>query len=398
MGEFVNRTVKREQDGSSSHGTDPEFSRSFLYLMTFGVTLGSLCFGYNLVVISGAMLYVQPDFELDTTWQSVIVGAAMFSATVSSLTAGRLADQLGRRMTLLLTSAVCVAGPVLTAAAPSKEVLLVGRLVTGLTFPLTMAFSPLYIVEMSPANIRGRLVTFDQLQVNIGTLSSAVMAGVFSYLPSHCWRSMFGFAVLPGLCFGAAMFLLPETPRWLVARGRSQEASRVLQRIYGCDDVSQELKAIEESVSSDSPTGVCSTLSRVGSTPHVRKALAVGSCLGFFCVWSGVNAILFFSGTIMKMAGFPGEHAVWMQGTGPLAIFISSFPVIWAVERFGRRTLVLISIGGCVLCLIVVSVGFHLTTTHVPHVHDFRGTNDSLLPSLLQVSVCYAHRWVLFHP
>ncbi|KAL8603485.1 hypothetical protein ACOMHN_038626 [Nucella lapillus] len=353
-----------------------KFSASFVYMMTFGITLGAVCFGYNLAAISGAMLYVQPDFDLDTTWQSVMVGAAVISATVSSLTAGYFTDTLGRRMTLLVTAVLCVTGPVISAAAPNKEVLLAGRMVTGLTFPFLAAFCLMHIAEMSPTCVRGRLLAFNQQQVNFGVLLSALMAGAFSYAPSNQWRYMLGFAAVPALFFGLAVYYLPESPRWLIAKGRQSEAATVLQRIYGCDDVKHHLQYIKESLNDvQEPTdNVCSTVSRMARTRHVLKALAVGCCLAFFFAWSGINAVLSYCGTIMKTVGFPVEHAVWVQGMAALASCLSTLPVLWAVERKN----VSLTMAGCAVTLALVSVGFHLTAADFPDVQPLNVTNGSL--------------------
>ncbi|KAL8586533.1 hypothetical protein ACOMHN_055237 [Nucella lapillus] len=188
---------------------------------------------------------------------------------------------------------------------------------------------------------------------------------------------MQGFAALLGLLFATAAFLLPDTPRWLVAKGRQKEAALVLKRIYGNDD-SSRVKDIEESISSGSPTGWCSALSHVLKTPHMRRALAIGSCLTFFFIWSGISVILFFCGSILKSAGFPVEYAVWVQGLAPLAMFIAIFPGILAVERCSRRGVVLVSMGGCALSLTLASVGSYLSATDLPPVNALNGTNGSL--------------------
>ncbi|KAL8586534.1 hypothetical protein ACOMHN_055238 [Nucella lapillus] len=165
-----------------------QYSATFVYLMTFGASLGAMCFGYNVTIISGMMLYAQSDFHIDITWQTLIVGGAVISAAVSAITAGAVADRMGRRLTLLMTATLCVVGPVMASAAPNKEILMAGRVIVGLTLPLTMAYCPLYIAEMSPVSIRGRLTLLNQLQMAIGRLLAAGVAGASSYLPSHHWR------------------------------------------------------------------------------------------------------------------------------------------------------------------------------------------------------------------
>ncbi|PVD25153.1 hypothetical protein C0Q70_15651 [Pomacea canaliculata] len=235
---------------------------------------------------------------------------------------------------------------------------------------------PVYVAEAAPPDIRGRLVTLNQLFITIGILISSIIAGAFHEVPEG-WRYMLGLAAIPGVIQFIGFMFLPESPRWLISKGRTEDARKVLQRIRDSDNIDDELKEVAEAESS-SQTGF--VLGEVLRTPHVRKALFIGSGLQLFQQLCGINTVIYYSASILKLAGFPSGQAIWLVCVPNVVNFLSTFIGVWAVERFGRKLLLVVSFLGVVLALVVLAVGFQLSAIHSPPVNvtlSSMGYNDS---------------------
>lgn len=341
-------------------------NRFFVYMMASFATIGGLLFGYDTGIVSGAMLLIQPHFDLSTVWQEGIVSATIGAAAIFSLIAGYVGDKLGRKKTIMTASFIFVAGAIIMGAAPNKEALLGGRIVVGVGIGFASMIVPVYVAEVAPTDIRGRLVTLNQLFITIGILVSSILAGAFSTIEETGWRYMLGLAAVPGVIQFLGFFYLPESPRWLAMQGYEEEARRVLMRIRGHDDVEEEMKEIRES-EANKEEGVA--ISKIFTTPHVRKALLIGCGLQLFQQLCGINTVIYYSATILKNAGFPPERAIWLVCVPFGVNFLATFIGVWAVERLGRKLLLIISFLGVSVALVVLGLGFLLSAKHSPSIN-----------------------------
>ncbi|CAL1541422.1 unnamed protein product [Lymnaea stagnalis] len=357
-----------EDRSGATAETSPGNTPTFVYVLSSIATIGGFLFGYDIGIVAGSMLFIQPYFELSTFWQEAIVSGTIAAAAVAALVSGWLTDKIGRKLTIMTSSVVFTAGGLLMGSAPTKEVLLVGRIVAGLGVGLASVVVPVYVAESSPVSIRGRLVSLHQLMINTGIIVSSVIAGAFSYVQPDGWRYMLGMAAVPGILQFIGFIFLPESPRWLVSSGRIEQAKDVLLRMRGGADVTEELNEIIVTVdesNQDVAAGVHHWL-KIFKTPHVRRALFVGCGLLFFQQWCGINTVIYYSGTVLKMAGFPIKYAVWLVTVPNFINFLSSFIGLYLVEKIGRRPLLIISLAGTLVGLIILAVGFQFAEENPP--------------------------------
>lgn len=191
-------------------------------------SLSGLLFGYDTGVVSGALLFLKIQYHLSPTMQEVVTSVVLVGAVIGAAGSGRMADRLGRRVLMIATAAIFLIGVLITAFAPDVAVLIGGRIVVGVGIGIASYLGPLYISEISPSDIRGGLVAINQLLLTLGILLSYFVD--YGLSSSGDWRLMFGLAVVPALLLGVGMMFLPESPRWLVAQGSIDEATRALKR------------------------------------------------------------------------------------------------------------------------------------------------------------------------
>ncbi|KAK3743533.1 hypothetical protein RRG08_027401 [Elysia crispata] len=342
-------------------------SQFFVWYLSCFATIGGLLFGYDTGIVSGSMLLIEDYFELTTIWKEFIVSGTVGAAAVFALIAGVVCDYMGRKVSIMLASIVFAGGAVVMGAAESKEMLLGGRIIVGIGIGFASMTVPVYIAEAAPSAIRGRLVSMNQLFITIGILVSSLVAGGFSSMKETGWRYMLGLAGVPGIIQFVGFLYLPESPRWLVTKGHDDKAREVLRRIRDKEDVEEELEEIKVAMEEDKKESGF-VLGRVMSTPHVRKALFIGCGLQIFQQLCGINTVIYYSGTILKMAGFPAEQAIWLV-TIPFSInFLFTIVGVVLVERLGRKKLLVGSFVGVTIALVVLAVGFQLSAEFSPSV------------------------------
>ena len=328
-------------------------NRSFVYIAASIAALGGLLFGYDTGVISGAVIFIKKDFALTTFPQELVVSMVLLGATVGAFTGGRFADRFGRRVTLIVTSIVFIAGAMICASAPSLAILVVGRVVVGLGIGLASTTVPVYISEVSPPEARGWQVSLFQLAITIGILAAYLVD--YAFAKSGAWRWMLGLAAVPGAMLGIGMLFLPESPRWLARYLRPESARAVLVRIRGTQDVESEWREISGSLSHSEERGTWSDLLH----PAVRPALIVGIGLAIFQQVTGINTVIYYAPTIIQSAGLPSASAAILATAGiGLVNVLMTIVAMWLIDRVGRRPLLLTGIAGMILSLGVLGFVF----------------------------------------
>ncbi|KAK6993628.1 proton myo-inositol cotransporter [Biomphalaria glabrata] len=342
-------------------------STVYVWLLTFFAAIGGFLFGYDTGVISGAMLLLRDKFSLSSFWQELIVSVTIAAAVVSALAGGFLNDWFGRKVVTILASFVFTAGAVVLACSSNVAMLVVGRLILGLGIGFASMTIPVYIAECAPAHLRGRLVTVNTLFITGGQFIASVLDGGFSYIKPDGWRYMLGLAGVPSLIQFCGFFFLPESPRWLMRKGRESEAHTILQRLRGTSNVDDEFKEIKNTLQLESLNGDGNTMLRILRTPAVRRALIVGCGLQLFQQLTGINTVMYYSATIIKMSGVSDQQtAIWLAAVTAGINFIFTIVGVWLVERIGRKKLVMGSLIGVTGSLILLAVTFQLVALMSP--------------------------------
>lgn len=323
----------------------------FVYVAAVFSALGGMLFGYDTGVISGAILFIKKDFGLASGLQEITVSAVLVGAVIGAAIGGKMADNFGRRKTIITAAIIFAAGAIGTAFAPSIIPLIIGRIIVGIAIGVASFTAPMYISEVSPVKIRGELVSLNQLAVTVGIVVS-YLAG-YALAKTGNWRMMLGLAAIPAATLGIGMFFMPPSPRWLVSHNLVDRARTVLQRIRGTSDVQNEMQDIEASVQQQSKNW------REILTPMIRPALIVGIGLAVFQQVTGINTVIYYAPTIFQSAGFKSASAAILatMGVGIVNV-IMTIVAMQLVDRLGRRPLLLMGIGGMVASLIFLGLAF----------------------------------------
>ncbi|QDH25840.1 sugar porter family MFS transporter [Neokomagataea tanensis] len=326
-------------------------------LSTFIATIsatGGLLFGYDTGIISSALLQIRAQFDLTTLGAEIVTSTIILGALIGCLGAGPISDRWGRRKTIMLAAALFIIGTFSAAAAGSVTVLSVSRLVLGLAIGAASQIVPIYIAEISPAHRRGRLVVAFQLAVVMGVTFSFLTG----YLLQHAsWRWMFGIGMLPAVILFVGMAFLPNSPRWLAMQGRHDEALDVLLRVRASEDIARD--ELHDIVSQKDRQAPWSELKK----PWVRPALVASVGIALLCQLTGINAIMYYAPTIFAGAGFGESSALLTSVAVGVAMVGATFFGGWAVDRWGRRTLILRMLPGAAVSLVVLGLMFSLHLT-----------------------------------
>ncbi|HVC08319.1 MAG TPA: sugar porter family MFS transporter [Elusimicrobiota bacterium] len=327
----------------------------FVFLAAILAAVGGLLFGYDTGVISGALIFIRQKFALSVFHEELVVSVALVGAACASLAGGRLADYFGRRATLLATSIIFMTGAALCALAPSVGALIAGRIVVGVGIGLACSAVPVYISEISPAPARGWMVSLIQLAITLGILGSYLVDYGFS--SAGGWRWMLGLAFIPGLLLGLGMIFMPETPRWLMERGREEDARKVLKKIRGDANIEAEIEDIGQTLLLAKERGRWADL----LAPSVRPALVIGLGIAFFQQVTGINTVIYYAPTIIQSAGIPSASGAILATAGiGLVNVLMTVVAMWLMDRVGRRPLLLIGTAGMIVSLGGLGLFFHL--------------------------------------
>jgi sugar porter (SP) family MFS transporter len=314
--------------------------------------VGGLLFGYDTGVISGAILFIKRDFALSEGMEGLTVGAVTLGALVGAFVAGVVADALGRRATNIGAGLLFVVSSLVCAVATGSEMLIAGRFLVGVAIGLASVAAPMYIAEVAPAGARGTLVSVFQLAVTVGILVSYAVDT--SLAASGSWRWMLGLAVIPGAMLALGMLPLPDSPRWLVKRGREGDAHAVLHQIRPAAEVDPELAEIRAALAEEG-VGSWSDL----LDPALRPPLVIGIGLAVFQQVTGINAVIYYAPQIFQRAGFASDSVALAatMGIGVINV-LATFIAIFLVDRLGRRPLLVAGVLGMVASLAVLALAF----------------------------------------
>ena len=304
-------------------------------------------FGYDISAINDAVVFMEQRFGLSSLDRGLVVSALLFGALVGALGAGRLADTWGRRRSIVVAGIAAAAGALLAGLAANVPMLLAGRLIIGLAVGVTSAIAPLYIAELAPARSRGPMVALYQLSLTVGILAALAVGVAFS--PTADWRIMIAAGAVPAIAQVLAMAIVPESPRYLAARGRIADARRVLARLRPPGEVDRELEDMTHVDRATADTSFRDVFRRA-----CRPALIIGVGAALMNALVGVGAVIYYSTDIFQTAGV-GSAEVASLAVGAVNT-IMTIVAVFLIARFPRRPLLLIGLTGIVISLVVAGV------------------------------------------
>jgi sugar porter (SP) family MFS transporter len=312
--------------------------------------LGGLLFGYDTGVVSGALLFLHKDFGgLSSFQEELVTSLLLVGAVVGALLAGRVADLIGRRLTVLITAAVFVVGVLLAAFTPTFPVLLAARIIIGLAVGSASMVVPLYIGEVVPPRVRGGLVSLNQLAITSGILVSYLID--YGLSGTGNWRLMFGLAAIPAVLLFSGMLFQKESPHWLIRQERIDEARNVLKRVRNSDDIEDEIRDVQEV--SRRQAGVRELLS-----PKIRPLLFVGILLAVFQQITGINTVIYYAPTLLQGAGFGNSAALLANVVNGCVNVGMTIVAIWLLDKVGRRPLLLSGTAGMAVGMAITACSF----------------------------------------
>lgn len=340
-------------------GVGPQGSVAYVCLLTGVAALGGLLFGYDTAVIAGAIDYLEKHFQL-TAWQKGwAVSNVLVGCMIGAAFAGMLGDRLGRKKILIVSAILFAASAIWSAIPNSLTEFVFARMLGGLAVGAASILSPLYIAEVSPPHIRGRLVSLNQIAIITGMVVIAVVNWLIaspvddSWNVAMGWRWMLGSETLPAAIFLGCLLLVPESPRWLTKQGRQAEAMTVLTRVSGERRASAEMAEIQQALAME--TGAFRELFR----PGVRFALVMAVGLAILQQITGINAVIYYTPTIFKAANVAASQALLQTIAVNVINLFATLIAIWLVDRAGRRPLMLTTSALMGISLALLGASFH---------------------------------------
>lgn len=316
--------------------------------------LAGLMFGLDIGVISGAQKFIQAEFKITDGMLEMIVSVMMIGAAIGALGAGWMSAKLGRKRSLILGAVLFVAGSLLCGGAWSPYSLIFGRVILGLAIGIASFTTPLYLAEIAPERIRGAMISLYQLMITIGILVAFLSDTAFSYTGN--WRWMLGIIALPGALFLIGVFFLPYSPRWLMMRGRKQEAQQVLQKLRGdAQVIGKEISDIEEQLKTPQ-RGIHMFL----QNSNFRRSVGLGVLLQVMQQLTGMNVVMYYAPRIFESMGYNTESQMWFTAIVGLVNVLATFIAIAFVDKLGRKPILYVGFTVMAVGLGVVGTMMHL--------------------------------------
>jgi SP family arabinose:H+ symporter-like MFS transporter len=342
------------------------------------VALGGFLMGFDASVISGVIGFIEVEFELTKIQLGWSVASLTLTATLAMMVAGPLSDRMGRRPVLKIAAVLFAISALASAVAPNFLILVIARMIGGFGVGAALIIAPMYIAEIAPAEIRGRVVSFNQLNIVLG-ISVAFFTNYLILLLGQSdlgwaqalrfdewgWRWMLGIEIAPAVIYFGALFLVPESPRWLAMRGRGDEALTILEKVSGPEQARVDLKLVEDSLVNDAQSSKASF--RQLFKPAMKLVLTIGLAVAILQQITGINSVFFYAPMIFEQSGI-GTDASFMQ-----AILVGLVNLVFTViamaliDKVGRRPLLLAGLAGITICMLTLSYGFGSAKYQLSH-------------------------------
>lgn len=327
--------------------------RRYLYFVTFVAALGGLMFGFETAVINGAIHYVAESFQLDAVMKGIVVSTALAGCVVGALFIGKPGDKYGRRFMLRIMAFLFLFSMIGTGLAPDISVFIAARFFGGVAVGGASVLTPMYISEVAPPDLRGRLVATNQLAIVTGILVAFFSDYLIDSVFHGSWRWMFLAGVIPSFVFGVLLFFITRSPRWLMKVNREEEARRVIARVNPGLDIEEIIMSIKESLVFEAKYKHVSIFKK----PYFRLVI-IGLAIGMFNQLAGINVIMYYSTDIFRDAGFSAESALLQSVLIGFTNLLFTILAMTFIDRFGRKFLLYIGSAGMTVFLGLFSWAF----------------------------------------
>lgn len=343
----------------------------YVIFMAIVAAVGGILFGYDTAVISGTTEIVKGQFNLNDFKEGWYVGCALVGSICGVLVAGSLSDYLGRKLTMLISAALFSISAIGCAVCADFNSLVAFRIIGGVGIGIVSIVSPIYISEVSPAKIRGTLVSLYQLAVTVGFLLAYLMnwvidsgidpafganAGELSLwdkmFQTEAWRGMLGTETIPALLFFLIIFFIPESPKWLIVKNKMDKARLVLNKIYKSEeDIREEIQLTLSSLQGDSKGSWKDLLK-----PGILVAVLAGSAIAILGQFMGVNAVLYYGPKIFSQAGF--DNPMFSTVLVGVVNMVTTILAVFIIDKVGRKKLIYWGVSGMIICLVAIGLYF----------------------------------------
>ncbi len=353
-------------------------NRKFVYFICLVSAMGGLLFGYDWVVIGGAKPFYELYYQIDASpsQQGLAMTIALVGCLIGAMLCGTLADRIGRKKLLVVSALIFFFSAIATGIADTFNTFLVARFFGGIGIGVASGLSPMYIAEVAPSSVRGRLVSLNQLAIVLGILAAQITNWLIadpiptsftsadiasSWNGQMAWRWMFWAAAFPAAVFCVMACLIPESPRWLAMKNREKDAFCILNKIGGEEYAQGELHAVQEAQANDVSQAGLKTLF---SKPY-RKVLLIGVVIAFFQQWCGTNVIFNYAQEIFQSAGYAIGDVLFNIVVTGIANVLFTLVAIRTVDKWGRKALMKLGAGGLCVIYLVLGVCYFFQITGV---------------------------------
>lgn len=349
----------------STHQTDKKHSYNTRYILgiSFISALGGYLFGFDFAVIAGALPFLQKHFLLDAYWEGFATGSLALGAIIGCLVAGSVSDKYGRKPGLLVAAAIFALSSLAMAFSSSRDIFIGARFCAGVGVGMASMLSPMYIAEISPAHIRGRMVAINQLTVVLGILITNLINYTLRNYGDDAWRWMFGLGFIPSSLFFIGALWLPESPRWLIRAGKNMEATKILKKIGDAGFVNESIDNITKSLRGAVKARYADIFKKA-----LLPAVLVGIGLAVFQQLCGINTVFNYAPRIFESIGASQDDQLLQT------VFIGGVNLVFTilamllVDKLGRKPLMLIGAGGLAIMYVIIVI---LLGGHSPYVSWF---------------------------
>lgn len=359
----------RGEENRVTQTSGAQANTGLVFAIVAVATIGGLLFGYDSGAVNGTQDGLKSAFTLNDTSLGFTVGSLLIGCFIGAFFAGTLADKMGRRNVMRLAAILFLIGALVQGFAHDQTIFVVARIVGGMAVGAASVLSPAYISEVAPANIRGRMTTVQQVMIITGLTAAFVVnyylaqaAGsslALFWADIEAWRWMYLMQALPAAVFLVALFFIPESPRYLVAKGRDAEALTVLTRLFGTDAGTAKLDEIKASFSTDHNPRLSDILSKgKGGFLGIRSIVWVGIMLAVFQQLVGINVIFYYGATLWQLAGYTENDALMINILSGVVSIAACFITIAVIDKIGRKPLLLIGSAGMAVTLFVMVYAF----------------------------------------
>ncbi|XP_052822116.1 proton myo-inositol cotransporter [Octopus bimaculoides] len=337
---------EQPNDPRKTETNEPKITSRYVGLM-----LCCLCYsflmGYQMLTVSGYLL-LKKDFPGEIRWKERLVGVTSGAAMLGSIVCGQLSDKIGRKKTILLSGALHIIGSILQTTGVYYT--LPGRIFVSLAFGLSSVAVPVYLAESSPSKQRGYAMVLNQSALIFGLFFSVLLAAALSYIKHESWRYLMGFALIPSVIQFVGFIWLPESPRYLLQKGKLDEVEKEMSSLLVTSNT-EEIKIRQDLSGGLEKTSMFHVWKRIVKTPCVWRALLICCSLHIIAQLSGINVVMFYSGIFLKSQIKDDSIALWLSSIPIFANFLFSFVGLYLIERIGRRKLLFFSTLGVIITL-----------------------------------------------